>query len=215
MARKYTPLDIGREESIKEGTVARVVEYDLAKSPNKILGFIPFGNQWEKLFKSWLERGVMVEVYHQAPTKETKKMLEGFCRQYGKRRFNSIGFEDVPDKVFDVEVPGGSNERVNKKYLVSQHFTLFNIPMHLGEYWELWKESKHLPNSPYMYGCSSFRGNKEVINGPKWKKDFRTYEQILKNIRKSKGIEINRPSNRRRSFTNQSKKGKATIVRAK
>ncbi len=178
--KKYTPTDIGKIAFIKRGTKIRMLEYDLHKSPI----FFWMGNRWERLFQTWLEQGAKIEVYAQAPSKDSVRMLKYFK---GKNpfSFSAYSFKDVSDKVLGIK----------KDELKYNHFTLFRTPKKKGlDEKQLWVERKHLPEDKNMYECKFYQPEGftlGVIEKP-WEKEFKKYERILDRILAHKGIKVKR-----------------------
>jgi len=183
----YSPKNIGERVHVRQVTRIRMLEYDLPHCPS----FLWFGNQWEGLFKGWLEQGAKIEVYAQKPTRESLEMLKNL-RDSHNRSFIAYLFSDVKDDQLGFK----------KDALKSTHFTVFKTPKSFGgEETQLWVEAEHNPGQKHMYRCNYFQpmgfgvGRKEEP----WETTCRKYESILNRIRDSK--------------TRKLKKGAVTVVR--
>lgn len=178
---KHFPLDIGRAAHVKKNTRIRVLEYDLPKCPT----FLFFGNQWNNLFRDWLNKGAKIEVYAQKPSRETLKMLKRLEKET-PLSFSTYLFGDIKEEKL-------------KSQLVNQHFTLFTTPRKMGgDERQLWTELNHSPRESYMTGCSYHcqKGFRVSRREEDWEKSFRNYSKILdlilgkKKVEKQKSVRV-------------------------
>jgi len=162
----YSPRDIGESLVVRRGTSVRMLEYDLTRCPN----FLCFGNQWGKLLDGWLEQGVKVEAYLQAPSRDAKKLFTEFLAKY-PASFAVYLFGDIDN----------SDLGFNKEQLVRQHFTLVEEPTK-----QLWVEKDHAPGQGTMRGCGSYQKKGFALGKKreKWEETYENYENVLNRIKR-------------------------------
>jgi len=184
--KKATLADLRKltEKRIRDKSQVRMLENDLARCPS----FLWFGDQWETLFKSWLEKGAQVEVYFQAPRRKTLEMLKRLKSQH-KGSFYMIPFSDVPEGVLKTE-----------KDLTREHFTLIEVPRAFagGTDKYMWTEGEHNPGNSSMKDCHYFQSTSIGAHrkGEYWEPDFKRNAGILNRILEYRGM-LKKPKSKR------------------
>jgi len=142
---------------IQPQTIVSIVEYDLCQFSGRE-GFA----DWLGMLESWLEQGADVNLYYQAPDKNSLTRLNTLIQAQGSalsvRDFSRTA-EYVPGGVAAIEV------------LQTFHFSLFENPN------QLWIEQQHLPGAKRTFDCEYLP--KEICRGDMRYKQFLDLTRIL------------------------------------